>query len=1185
MLGRLRNAGKTAQRHAFTLLSTRWGLCLLLLTGVALLDGVLHSVDRILNTHLVRPRPTSARDFRGNIAGRSHEDWLCGEPIDVVYTWVNGSDPWLKENLVKYKALAEAEEAALADPPVDPGNETSPPAAAPQDATPAPTKEDKAGASRFQDNQELRYSLRSLQRFAGWVRNIYIVTNGQLPSWLNLEHPRLFIVPHHDIYVNKSHLPVFASPTIECHLHRIPGLSRKFIYLNDDVMFGAPIHPEDFWSRVDGHRIYLSWPVPNCAEGCTSSWLGDGYCDRPCNNTDCEWDAGDCIGSAVKGGIGSYTPPGGDHGSCALGCADTWIGDKFCDARCNTAECGYDALDCSVGDVRSLPGASLGLGEVEFSAPMGAAAFWVNLTAAFGEGDSVTAGFHDGPELVRAAAISQLHKALVLVLHPAARRRRLLVEIEGRAGDGSGLFVAFNVSLGTPEEPQGRPPGAEPPLEGLNSPLDWDAPLDLPPGAADGYWDTDAEAAREWEHQHDQEEGLASSPAARRLLSTDSSSVRIGVVSGPTAADAADLVPPPGAGSSAAERQRAVQSAADELRQPLGVPRPGWRRKKRQLLEKLLRREQAAEIEDKGWRSFDALLAAQYGTVAAPADYAGATRRKLLDTFGDSLKFVDRLMTKRFGAHPRKVPSHMPHFIDRQVMTELQAEWPAEFEATSASRFRGSRNMQYSFSHMYWITHAKNEKNAFRFFVEKMDVNGNGVLDPPEYRRTATLLWEKKMTREKLEAVLRPADLVSPEAIEAPVAVEGEAWRFQAINASLIARWRANLSGWEPTVPPAVPAELPAGVFESRAETAVQAAPGLVGAEVGAEGFDEPSPVLTDALRSGLAESPASAGALNASSAAADGRGATATRTAAAWLLPLRCRNETLVVPVHNGTGSRQVVREVCDRTPDPDAPAPQQPPAEPPVWVYTPEPPPVDPEAAEPTMTEEYFNTVVELVELAAAGVGMGRLLRPSLTGLLTPYHFNGSHLAALLLEGDPEDRYRYTLMEETEISFFMVRDNATITQRQMDHIQWKRPKFICINDNMNHSSPRAAEVLRVIHRFFDEYFPWRSDFELPAGEENPFLHTWEAPPHLMERYGWSDPATVGLDPEYAATFGRRELRSAPLLSRLRDSAALRQPRSLWWLLPALGAAGLLATALRRQWGRLFPPPRRRPTPSGMLV
>lgn len=58
------------------------------------------------------------------------------------------------------------------------------------------SRDEDISASRFEDNEELRYSLRSLERFAPWVRHIYIVTNGQLPYWLNLENPRVTIVTH-----------------------------------------------------------------------------------------------------------------------------------------------------------------------------------------------------------------------------------------------------------------------------------------------------------------------------------------------------------------------------------------------------------------------------------------------------------------------------------------------------------------------------------------------------------------------------------------------------------------------------------------------------------------------------------------------------------------------------------------------------------------------------------------------------------------------------------------------------------------------------------------------------------------------------------------------------------------------------------------------------------------------------
>lgn len=57
-------------------------------------------------------------------------------------------------------------------------------------------QDEDVSASRFEDNEELRYSLRSVEKHAPWVRHIFIVTNGQIPSWLNLDNPRVTVVSH-----------------------------------------------------------------------------------------------------------------------------------------------------------------------------------------------------------------------------------------------------------------------------------------------------------------------------------------------------------------------------------------------------------------------------------------------------------------------------------------------------------------------------------------------------------------------------------------------------------------------------------------------------------------------------------------------------------------------------------------------------------------------------------------------------------------------------------------------------------------------------------------------------------------------------------------------------------------------------------------------------------------------------
>ncbi|KAE8990928.1 hypothetical protein PR001_g21368 [Phytophthora rubi] len=50
-------------------------------------------------------------------------------------------------------------------------------------------KDDSSSDNRFRDNEELRYSLRSLEKYAPWVRHIYVVTDGLIPSWLDIDRP------------------------------------------------------------------------------------------------------------------------------------------------------------------------------------------------------------------------------------------------------------------------------------------------------------------------------------------------------------------------------------------------------------------------------------------------------------------------------------------------------------------------------------------------------------------------------------------------------------------------------------------------------------------------------------------------------------------------------------------------------------------------------------------------------------------------------------------------------------------------------------------------------------------------------------------------------------------------------------------------------------------------------------
>ena len=151
-------------------------------------------------------------------------------PIDVVYTWVDGTDPvW----------LARKREALEADV----GERMT---------------EDAAADLRFVAHDELRHSLRSLERYAPWVRHIYLVTDRQRPAWLREDHPRLTVIDHTDIAPAGTQLPSFNSQSIEANLHRIEGLSEHFLYFNDDVFLSSYVGPELFFNPNGIASMYMS---------------------------------------------------------------------------------------------------------------------------------------------------------------------------------------------------------------------------------------------------------------------------------------------------------------------------------------------------------------------------------------------------------------------------------------------------------------------------------------------------------------------------------------------------------------------------------------------------------------------------------------------------------------------------------------------------------------------------------------------------------------------------------------------------------------------------------------------------------------------------------------------------------------------------------------------------------------
>lgn len=116
-----------------------------------------------------------------------------------------------------------------------------------------------ATKGRFESHDELKYSLRSVEKNVPWINHIYIITDGQIPSFVNLNHPKITIVDHKDVLPHK-YLPLFNSSAIEFGICNIPNLSEHFLFANDDMLFAAP-HDKSFYFTPEGkpiHRVLQS---------------------------------------------------------------------------------------------------------------------------------------------------------------------------------------------------------------------------------------------------------------------------------------------------------------------------------------------------------------------------------------------------------------------------------------------------------------------------------------------------------------------------------------------------------------------------------------------------------------------------------------------------------------------------------------------------------------------------------------------------------------------------------------------------------------------------------------------------------------------------------------------------------------------------------------------------------------
>lgn len=145
-------------------------------------------------------------------------DSICGvspADIDFAVTWVDMNDPAWKKVFAEYAGKID-------------------------------NSKNEVSEARFRDYGFLKYWFRGVEKFAPWVRYVHFITCGQKPEWLNVNNPKLRLVSHED-YIPKQFLPCFNSSSLEMHLHKIPGLSERFVYFNDDFFIINHVSPDRFF--------------------------------------------------------------------------------------------------------------------------------------------------------------------------------------------------------------------------------------------------------------------------------------------------------------------------------------------------------------------------------------------------------------------------------------------------------------------------------------------------------------------------------------------------------------------------------------------------------------------------------------------------------------------------------------------------------------------------------------------------------------------------------------------------------------------------------------------------------------------------------------------------------------------------------------------------------------------------
>ena len=128
------------------------------------------------------------------------------------------------------------------------------------------------------DNEELKYSIRSILEYIPWTRKIYILMPNEKVKFLK----SIELIDDKIIYIKDKDLLGFDSANIQSFLFNLYkmekfGLSKNFIYMEDDYFIGKPLKKTDFIYYDEEKKKILPYLISNTFYEINKSELLEKY--------------------------------------------------------------------------------------------------------------------------------------------------------------------------------------------------------------------------------------------------------------------------------------------------------------------------------------------------------------------------------------------------------------------------------------------------------------------------------------------------------------------------------------------------------------------------------------------------------------------------------------------------------------------------------------------------------------------------------------------------------------------------------------------------------------------------------------------------------------------------------------------------------------------------------------------